>query len=106
MYLDANELSKYLHIKRSTLYAWAAQGKVPSKKIHGLVRFRRDDIEQWLNSFPARPAVRRPQRARTSKAAEIDRLIASAKRNVYTARRGETRPKSSPIGKEGADGAV
>ena len=100
------ELSEYLHIKPATLYAWAARGKIPCVKIHGLIRFRRDEIEQWLETFrkqqPKPPLKPRNHR----RALDIDRLIASAKREVYTAHRGETRPRSSLIGKEDTDGAV
>ena len=45
------EMAEELSIKSSTLYAWAAQGRIPCIKIHGLVRFRRDDIERWVESF-------------------------------------------------------
>lgn len=100
------ELSEYLHIKPATLYAWVARGKIPCVKIHGLIRFRRDEIDQWVENFrkqQQKPHLKPRTRRRSL---DIDRLIASAKREVYTAHRGETRPKSSPIGKEGSDGAV
>ena len=105
-YLTVKDLSEYLHIKPATLYAWAARGKIPCVKIHGLLRFRRDEIEQWLETFrkqQSKPSLKPRNRRRSL---DIDRLITSAKREVYTAHRGETRPKSSPIGKEDTDGAV
>lgn len=48
---DVKELSKQLSIKPSTLYAWASHGKIPHVKIHGLIRFRPEEIESWLVSF-------------------------------------------------------
>ena len=39
MLLTVKELADQLHIKPSTLYAWAAQGRIPCFKLHGLVRF-------------------------------------------------------------------
>ena len=100
------ELAERLHIKPSTLYAWAAQGKIPALKIHGLLRFRRDAIEQWVASFEQTASAdpTRPLRPRQYRA--LDSLIAAAKREVYTPRRGKTRPKSRPIEKEEMDGAV
>ena len=100
------ELADRLHIKPSTLYAWAAQGKIPCVKIHGLLRFRRDAIEQWVASFEqtASPCPSRP--LRPPQYHELDPLIAAAKREVYTPRRGKTKPTSRPIGKEETDGAV
>ena len=105
-FLDIRELSEYLHIKPATLYAWAARGNIPHVKIHGLIRFQRDEIDQWVENFrkqQPKPHLKPRNRRRSL---DIDRLIASAKREVYTARHGETRLKSSLIRKEDADGAV
>lgn len=104
-YWDVQTLSAYLNIKPCTLYAWAAQGRIPCLKIHGLVRFRKDEIDQWLESFRERPKAAESSRVRAS-AFDIDRVIARAKRAAYNARHGETRLRSSPIGKEAADGVV
>lgn len=104
-YWDVQAVSKYLNIKPCTLYAWAAQGRIPCVKIHGLVRFRRDEIDQWLESFREQPKAEESPRVR-ARAFDIDRVIARAKRDAYNPRHGETRLRSSPIGKEAADGAV
>lgn len=106
VYFDIKELSTYLRIKPSTLYAWAAHGKIPCVKIHGLIRFDREEIDQWLESFRSRQQKRVGIPRSRGRKVDLDPLIASAKREVYTARRGETRPKSSLIRKEDADGAV
>jgi excisionase family DNA binding protein len=106
MLLTVTELASLLHIKPSTLYAWASRGKIPSVKIHGLVRFRQDTIERWIASCE-QAASRRPSRSLDHpQNYQLDPLIAAAKREVYTSRRGKTRPKSRPIGKEEMDGAV
>ena len=44
MLLTVKELAEQLHIKPATLYAWAAQDKIPCLKIHGLLRFDRQTI--------------------------------------------------------------
>ncbi len=91
MLLTVKELSTWLNIKPSTLYAWANQAKIPCRKIHGLIRFDQDEIHQWLATcVPARTIVgtlsspRQPQ-------TDVERLIAAAQRDVYTPPR-ETRP--------------
>ena len=101
MLLTIRELSNQLQIKTSTLYSWAAQGKIPSRKIHGLLRFNRDEIKEWLSSFD-RIVVPFPSSLMRGRgeSVDIDRLIARAKRDVYTRRHGETRLKSGLIGKE------
>jgi excisionase family DNA binding protein len=105
-YLDIRELAEHLRVRRSTLYAWVAQDKIPYFKIHGLIRFRRDEIEQWLDSFRAKRHPVSKRLEEPSRSEGLDALIARVKRDVYTAGRGETRPRSSLIGKEETDGAV
>ena len=46
--LIAAEVACWLRIKRSTSYAWAATGKIPSVKIGGAIRFIRADLERWI----------------------------------------------------------
>jgi excisionase family DNA binding protein len=101
MLLTIRDLSDQLQIKTSTLYAWASQGKIPSRKIHGLLRFDRKEIEQWLASF-SNASVPSPSSQLPGHTGnlDIDRLIARVKRDVYTPRHGETRPKSGLIRKE------
>ena len=105
MLLTVKELSAELHIKASTLYVWAAQGKIPCRKIHGLVRFDPAEIDRWLSSFSPPQSVPPQIEKRRTDPSNLDRLIARAKRAVYTSGHGETRPRSSLIGKEEHDGA-
>ena len=89
MLLTIKDLSARLNIKPSTLYLWAAQGKIPCRKIHGLIRFDPDAIAAWLHSFEPNqttaipPLTRQPHR-------DLDQLIEAAKREVYTPGHGET----------------
>ena len=101
---SVKQLSDYLSIKSNTLYAWASQGRIPSIKIHGLLRFKKEEIDEWLESHrrekPKDPPLDPPR-----KSEDIDFLIARANHDVYNSRRGETRPRSAPR-KEKSDGAV
>ena len=105
MLLTAHELAQDLHIKPVTLYAWAAQGRIPSIKIHGLVRFQKEEVEHWLEGFRKQPHPRRPSRVRRPPI-DLQQVIARVKRDAYNPRHGETKLRSSPIGKEETDGAV
>lgn len=105
MLLTVRELSQLLHIKPSILYAWAAQKRIPCFKIHGLVRFRCEDIDQWLESCRMPPEVKEAQPVQR-RAVDLSGVIARAKRDAYNSHHGEARLRSSPIGKEAADGAV
>ncbi len=98
-WLTVRDLAHMLQVKASTLYAWAAAGKIPCWKIHGLLRFKTEEIEMWLASF--RKASVHPPPGRTKTAAfDLEAMIARAKEHAYNRRHGETRPTSSLIGKE------
>jgi len=98
MLFTIKDLSAHLNIKPSTLYLWAAQGKIPCRKIHGLIRFEPDAIAAWLRSFEPSGTRARPTLARQSHP-DLDRVIEAAKRDVYTPGHGET-ITPSPTGKE------
>jgi excisionase family DNA binding protein len=101
------DIVQQLQLKPSTVYAWAAQGKIPSLKIHGLIRFRADQITQWIESFSRPSGSRTKPHVRPNRSgAHLDVIIARIKKHAYNPRHGETRQRSSPIGKEAADGAV
>jgi excisionase family DNA binding protein len=99
MLLTIKELAEQLRIKPSTLYAWAAHGKIPCRKIHGLVRFDPTEIDRWLISFSPSPSVSPQIMTHISDHSDLERVIASAKREVYTPAHGET-ITPSPTGKE------
>lgn len=46
--LIAAEVARWWRITRSTAYAWAATGKIPSVKLNGAIRFVRADLERWI----------------------------------------------------------
>ena len=105
--LTIAQVSQWLNIKVSTLYAWVSQGKIPHVKIHGLIRFQADEITQWVASFHTKNAKPLKVKGKNDRAlGHLDTLIVRAKQEVYNSRHGETRQRSSPIGKEAADGAV
>jgi excisionase family DNA binding protein len=105
--LTIAQVSELLNIKASTLYAWVRQGKIPHVKIHRLIRFQPEDIQQWLTSFhtqKAKPLKLKGKRGRG--VSHLDTIIVRAKEEAYNSRHGETRQRSSPIRKEAADGAI
>ena len=83
MLLTVKDLSAWLNMKPSTLYLWAAQGKIPCRKIHGLIRFDPEAITVWLRSFEPGQITAIPPLTRQSDR-DLDRLIEAAKREVYT----------------------
>jgi excisionase family DNA binding protein len=104
--LTVKDMATRLQVKDKTIYGWASQGKIPSVKINGVIRFDAREIELWLQKchVPFGPPRMPAKNRRKGSATSVDHLIESAKREVYTSH-GETRPVASPYGREGANGA-
>ena len=47
--MDMNEASEYLGIRKNTLYEWVIERKIPHVRVGRLLKFRREDLEAWLN---------------------------------------------------------
>src|SRR3989304_5120621 len=80
MFLSIKDLSHYLQIKPSTLYAWASKGIIPHYKVQGLLRFRKDEIDAWISSFrkerlaPHIPSLKRKDHSDIDSLIERERL--------------------------------
>jgi excisionase family DNA binding protein len=92
--MDIKEVSAWLHLKPSTLYLWVSQGKIPALKIHGVIRFQGEMIEQWMRAFQTSQEVAsaatvpapKPEpvlRRRRPGTDNVDALIARAKAEAY-----------------------
>lgn len=46
--LNVKQVAEYLQLKESTIYSWAQDGKIPAIKIGRTWRFRRSDLDAWL----------------------------------------------------------
>jgi excisionase family DNA binding protein len=47
--LTLKELSEYLKLTEKTAYRLAAEGKLPGFKVGGSWRFKRVDLERWID---------------------------------------------------------
>jgi excisionase family DNA binding protein len=48
--LTIKEVSEYLRLAEKTAYRLAAEGTLPGFKIGGSWRFRKTEIDSWINS--------------------------------------------------------
>jgi len=46
--LNVKQVAQYLQLKESTIYSWAQDRKIPAIKIGRTWRFRRTDLDAWL----------------------------------------------------------
>jgi excisionase family DNA binding protein len=84
MYLTIKDLAQELQVKPSTLYAWVADRKIPFIRLQRLIRFRKDQIEEWLRSLGGPDGETRRVARKRRGTGDIDALIARAKADVYT----------------------
>lgn len=54
-FLTIDELSEYLGIKKSSLYAKVERGDIPYYKIDRLIRFKKSDIDLWMEGLKRQP---------------------------------------------------
>jgi PTS system nitrogen regulatory IIA component len=47
--MTIEEVAKYLRVSERTVYDWAQKGEIPSGKIGTVWRFKKVEIEQWVN---------------------------------------------------------
>jgi PTS system nitrogen regulatory IIA component len=47
--LTLEEVAKYLRVSERTVYDWAQRGEIPSGKIGTVWRFKKTEIEHWVN---------------------------------------------------------
>jgi len=102
------DLSNYLGIKTSTLYAMVEEKKIPHYKIGRLVRFKRSEIDTWMEGnkrdcVAPEKAARKALRAVRKPKIDIDRIVRKAIDG--TRGQGYTEPHGKPdqvkgLGKE------
>ncbi len=47
--MSVKELADYLQVNISTVYLWSQRGQIPAMKVGNMWRYRRSEIEEWLN---------------------------------------------------------
>jgi len=47
--LTIEEVARYLRVSERTVYDWAQKGEIPSGKIGTVWRFKKSEIEHWVN---------------------------------------------------------
>jgi len=79
--VSIKELSQFLNVKQSTLYAWVHNGTIPFYKLNGLIRFDLDEIQEWVrNSKPETKNVKfSPGKSTTL---DIDNIVKKAVADV------------------------
>jgi PTS system nitrogen regulatory IIA component len=54
--MSVKELAAYLQVDMSTIYLWSQRGQIPAMKVGNMWRYRRSEIDTWLESRRSQPA--------------------------------------------------
>ncbi len=55
--MSIKELAEYLQLDLSTLYLWSQQGEIPAMKVGRVWRYRRSEVDDWLDRRRNRPVA-------------------------------------------------
>ena len=56
--LTIEEVAKYLRVSDRTVYDWAQKGEIPAGKIGTVWRFKKSEVENWVNARLSSEAVK------------------------------------------------
>lgn len=114
-FMNIQEISGYLGIKVSTLYALVEEKRIPHFRIGRQIRFKRSDVDVWMDgqkeevvdvAVEAKRIVRSVQRG---PAPDVDRIvkktIEEAKNSGYTSNYGKP-DRLKGLRKEVEDGTI
>ena len=113
-FLNIKEVSEYLGIKKSSLYSKVERKEIPYYKIGHLVRFRRSDIDLWMENLKSESILqrikergRREMLIKDGRVADIDeivkRAVADSQEMKYTPKHKGDRTRIRGLGKEVED---
>jgi len=98
-WLSVDDVSAYLGIRRGTVYKWVERGGLPARKIGRLLKFRRSEVDRWVEERSSRtgkaPEGDRAIRLLRTAAPEIEKKFGVRKIGIFgSTARGEAGPAS------------
>lgn len=58
--MTIEEVAAYIRVSERTVYDWAQKGELPGGKLGTTWRFKRDEIEKWVNDRLSQSSTRNP----------------------------------------------
>lgn len=101
--LTPKEAASILTCKLSTVYIWAGKGKIPSYKINGLLRFKKEELEEFINNCKVKvEPIKHIKNIGKRRIGDIDSIVRKAidstLRSGYTSSQGKP-DQSGPEGR-------
>ncbi len=98
--VTVKELSEFLKVKQSTIYAWVHNGNVPFYKLNGLLRFDMDEIMAWVKgskTVPSKANIPFKKTLNPDMDAIVERAVASVRPRRYNPPKRETSLNQGPL---------
>ncbi|MCF7848303.1 MAG: PTS sugar transporter subunit IIA [Kiritimatiellales bacterium] len=74
--MTIEEVAEYLRVSERTVYDWAQKGELPGGKLGNTWRFKRQDVENWVNSrLSGKPAYSAPGGVTSSAVLTVERVV-------------------------------
>jgi PTS system nitrogen regulatory IIA component len=74
--MTIEEVAAYLRVSERTVYDWAQKGDLPGGKLGTTWRFKREDVESWVNSrISSKPSGAKAGRVTSSATLTAERVI-------------------------------
>ena len=61
--LTIEEVAKYVRVSDRTVYDWAQNGEIPAGKIGTVWRFKKSEVENWVNARLSSDSVKQAEQA-------------------------------------------
>lgn len=52
-WLSVDDVAAYLGVRRETIYKWIERKQMPAKKVGRLWKFKKDQLDEWINAGKA-----------------------------------------------------
>ena len=111
---NVSDVCEYLGVKVATLYGWVEHRSIPHYRLGRLIKFKREDIDEWLEKYKKTRAVdttairilpHTGSKANGDIDALVRKTIAEIKREEYAPDHGKL-DRVKGLGKEVSDGSL
>jgi PTS system nitrogen regulatory IIA component len=82
--MTIEEVAEYLRVSERTVYDWAQKGELPGGKLGTTWRFKREDVENWVNSRLSTKAPSSTQAATSSATLTAERVLVLESADKHT----------------------